>query len=129
MEPTPDESRAQGSWRETGETGKEIWAQITKDLEEQGKALACGSLKEAGPVFLISRRYRECPARLEAHLTMPGSRHPSADTLRRIWTSLEKTGQGHLQHCPSRRWREQLCRIDRLGLNPTYQLRNVRQVI
>ena len=32
LEPMPDESHGE---RRTGETWKEIWAQITKDLEEQ----------------------------------------------------------------------------------------------
>ena len=39
--------------RETvrSETGKEIGAQSTEDLAEQGKKFGCDPLKEAGPVF------------------------------------------------------------------------------
>lgn len=37
--------------RQTGETGKEIQAQITEDVEEQVKGLRCDSLKEAEPHF------------------------------------------------------------------------------
>lgn len=120
--------RARGE-RQMGETGWEIWAQITKDLEEQVKELECDSLKEAGPVFRMSRSDRERPARLEARLTMPGSHHPSLDKLSLSWTSLEKTAQGHVQHSPPRRWREQLCSLDRLGLKPTYQVCDLRQVM
>lgn len=54
---------------ERGETGKEIGAQSTEDLEEQIEGFGCDPVKEEGPALPMPCSYTETPARPEAPLT------------------------------------------------------------